>query len=88
MVFSVSSTWSFFAFWVANFTSSSISRDSVFSVGRGLSEWERSISSKGNGLGEEGNSGGVTANGSLDKTEVVRALSGRKRVICRNPRFV
>jgi hypothetical protein len=60
-VFSASSTWVFFASWLANFASSSTSRDSVFSVGIGLLEQERSIISKGDEAVEEGNSGGVTA---------------------------
>jgi hypothetical protein len=50
----------------------------VFLVGIGLSERERSIFSKGDETGEEGNSGGVTASCSLDKAEVDRS---RKRVI-------
>ena len=50
----------------------------MFSGGFGLSEWERFISSKGDELGEEGNSGGVTTSCSLDKTEVNRSW---KRVI-------
>jgi hypothetical protein len=74
VVFSASSTWVFFASWLANFASSSVSRDSVFSVGIGLSEQERSMFSKGDEADEEGNSGGVT----------VRALSAWKWVICRN----
>jgi hypothetical protein len=42
----------------------------MFSVGIGLSEQERSIFSKGDNTGEEGNSGGVTASCSLDKAEL------------------
>jgi len=39
-------------------------------VGIGLSAQERSIFSKGEETGEEGNSGGVTASCLLDKAEV------------------
>jgi hypothetical protein len=51
------------------FASNSASRDETSSVGIGLSERERSIFSKGDETGEEGNSGGVTASCSLDETE-------------------
>jgi hypothetical protein len=47
----------------------SASQDETSLVGIGLSEWKRSMFSKGNETGEEGNSGGVTASCSLDKTE-------------------
>jgi hypothetical protein len=50
----------------------------VFSVRIGLLEWERSIFSKGDDTGEEGNSGGVTASCSLDEAELDRS---RKRAI-------
>jgi hypothetical protein len=50
----------------------------VFSVGIGLSERERSMFSKGDETGEEGNSGGVTASCSLDEAEFDRS---RKQVI-------
>ena len=48
------------------------------SVRSGLEFQERSIFSKGEETGEEGNSGGVTASGSLDEAEFDR---NRKRVI-------
>jgi hypothetical protein len=50
----------------------------VFLVGIGLSERERSIFSKGDETGEEGNSGEVTASCSLDEAKVDRS---RKQVI-------
>jgi hypothetical protein len=50
----------------------------VFLVGIGLLERERSIFLKGNETGEEGNSGGVTANCSLDEAELDQS---QKRVI-------
>jgi len=53
---------------------SSVSWDSVFPVRIGLSEQERSILSKGDETGEEGNSGEVTASCSLDEAEVDRSL--------------
>ena len=49
------------------------SRDSMFSVGIRLSDRERSIFSKGDKTGEEGNSGGVTASCSLDEADVDRS---------------
>jgi len=42
----------------------------MFSVGTGLSDRERSIFSKGDEMGEEGNSGGVTASCLLDEANV------------------
>jgi hypothetical protein len=50
----------------------------VFSVGIRLSEGERSMFSKGDEVGEEGNSGGVTASCLLDEAESDRS---QKRVI-------
>jgi len=44
----------------------------------GLSDRERSIFSKGDETGDEGNSGGVTASCSLDEADVDQS---RKRVI-------
>jgi hypothetical protein len=54
-------------------TSSAWVLDETSSVGIGLSERERSMSSKGDETGEEGNSGGVTASCSLDETESDRS---------------
>jgi len=53
----------------------------MFSVGIGLSDRERSIFSKGDETGEEGNSGGVTASCSLDEADVDQS---QKRVILAN----
>ena len=53
----------------------------MFSVEIGLSDRERSIFSKGDKMGEEGNSGGVTASCSLDEADVDWS---RKRVILAN----
>ena len=53
----------------------------MFSVGIGLSDRDRSIFSKGDETGEEGNSGGVTASCSLDEADVDRSW---KRVILAN----
>jgi len=53
----------------------------MFSVGIRLSDRERSIFSKGDETGEEGNSGGVTASCLLDEADVDRS---RKRVILAN----
>jgi len=50
----------------------------MFLVGIRLLDRERSIFSKGDETGEEGNSGGVTASCSLDEADVDRS---QKRVI-------
>ena len=78
VVFSASSTWVFFASWLASLCSSSANRESVFPAGSGLAGRERSISSNGEEVGGEGNSGGVTASRSSDEAEIERS---RKRGI-------
>ena len=66
----------------------------MFSVRIGLSDRERSIFSKGDETGEEGNSGGVTASCSLDEADVdwsrkrvILANAGRCTTLCRTVRF-
>jgi hypothetical protein len=78
VVFSASSTWVFFASWLASLCSISANRESVFPAGSGLAGRDRSISSNGEEVGGEGNSGGVTASCSSDEAEIERS---RKRGI-------